>query len=327
MKNVSIIVPVYNASETIHTCLDAILNLDYPQELLEIIVVNDGSTDNTVELIQQMKSPRIKIINNDRNRGRAFTRLKGAKESSYDHLLFIDSRVIIDRGALKAIEKSGKSIQSPLTIKGTDTIWESALNSLRRLAFKKFYQSRETTFIDLSNFDDTPKGTTALYIHKELFIRATMAIEYENRYVSEDTKLLLFIVEGGKRIYLNPDFEITYLQRSGLKVNVVHLYERGPRFVDYYYGRHKTYTTLINLTLFSPLFLVGFIYLNIITFPLLLLVLLCLHTCFATLVGEDIRKKCILFFLFPIIASSFGCGVVKGLGIKVWRKIKTLEIK
>jgi len=274
-----------------------------------------------------MKLPRIKIINNSRNRGRAFTRLKGARESSHDHLLFIDSRVIIDRGALIAIEKSGEPIQSPLIIKGTNTIWDSALHSLRRLAYKKFYQSRETAFIDLSNFDTTPKGTTALYVSKELFIRATMSIEYENRYVSEDTKLLLFIVKEGKRIYLNPDFEITYLQRSGLKVNVVHLYERGPRFVDYYYGRHKTYTTLINLTLLFPLFLVSFIYLDIITFTLLLLILFCLHTCFAALVGEDMRKKCILFFLFPIIASSFGCGVVKGLGIKVWRKIKTLEIK
>ena len=327
MKQVSIIVPVYNASETIHTCLEAILNLDYPQGLFEIIVVNDGSTDNTVELIQQMKSPRIKIINNDRNRGRAFTRLKGAKESSYDHLLFIDSRVIIDRGALKSMEKSGESIQSPLTIKGTDTIWDSALNSLRRLVFKKFYQGKETTFIDLSNFDNTPKGTTALYIPKELFIRATMAIEYENRYVSEDTKLLLFIVKEGKRIYLNPDFEITYLQRSGLKVNVVHLYERGPRFVDYYYGRHKTYTNLINLALLFPIFLLVIVCLNIVTFPSLLLILLCFHTGFAALVGENLRKKCILFFLFPIIALSFGCGILKGIGIKVWKKIKTLEIK
>lgn len=323
MRQISVIVPVYNAAETIHACLTAILNLDYPEGLLEIIVVNDGSRDNTLELINAMNSPRIRIINNDRNRGRAFTRLRGARESSYDYLLFIDSRVIIDRGALRAIEKSEESIHSPLTIKGTDTIWENALNSLRRLAYKKFYLSKEPAFIDLSNFDSTPKGTTALYIPKELFIRATMAIEYESKYVSEDTKLLLSIVKDEKRIYLNPDFEITYLQRSGFKENIIHLYQRGPRFVDYYYGRHKTYTSLINLTLLSLLFLVGLICLDIITYPLLVLILLCLHTCFSALVGKNMRNKCILFLLFPIIALSFGCGVVKGLGIKGWRKIIT----
>ena len=167
MKQISIIVPVYNGSETIHACLEAILCLDYPEELLEIIVVNDGSTDNTLELVQQKKSPRIRIINNDINRGRAFTRLRGAQEASRDQLLFIDSRVIVDRAALKAIGKSEESIQSPLIIKGTDTIWDSALNSLRRVAFKKYYQHRDTRFIDLSNFDYTPKGTTALYIPKD----------------------------------------------------------------------------------------------------------------------------------------------------------------
>jgi len=117
MKQISIIVPVYNGSETIRSCLEGILNLDYPEELFEIIVVNDGSTDNTVELINMIKSPRIRIISNDRNRGRAFTRLRGARESSYDHLLFIDSRVIIDRGAPMAIENSGERIQFPLIIK------------------------------------------------------------------------------------------------------------------------------------------------------------------------------------------------------------------
>jgi len=131
MKQVSSIVPVYSAAESICACLEAILHIDYPEELLEIIVVNDGSRDTTLELINAMNSPRIKIINNERNRGRAFTRLTGARESASDHLLFIDSRVIIDRGALMAIEKSGELIQSPLTIKGTDTIWDSALNSLR----------------------------------------------------------------------------------------------------------------------------------------------------------------------------------------------------
>ena len=326
MKQVSIIVPVYNAAETICSCLEAILNLDYPEELIEIIVVNDGSTDNTLELIKAINSPRIRIISNDKNRGRAFTRLRGARESAYDHLLFIDSRVIIDRGALMAIEKSGEPIQSPLIIKGTDNIWDSALHPLRRLAFKKFYQHKETAFIDLSNFDNTPKGTTALYISKDLFIRATMAIEYQSKYVSEDTKLLLSIVKEGKRIYLNPDFAITYLQRSGFKENVIHLYHRGPRFVDYYYGRHKTYTSLINLALLFPLFLVVLVCLDNITFPFLLLILLCLHTCFTALVGENLRKKCILFFLFPIIASSFGCGVVKGLWIKGRRRIKQGQI-
>jgi len=76
MKNVSIIVPVYNASETIHTCLDAILNLDYPQELLEIIVVNDGSEDDTSEVVQKYN---VRLIENKSNLGKGSALINGIK--------------------------------------------------------------------------------------------------------------------------------------------------------------------------------------------------------------------------------------------------------
>jgi hypothetical protein len=216
------------------------------------------------------------------------------------------------------ITKTGKII---------DNVWGSTINSLRRLAFKRFYQNKETAFIDLSNFDNTPKGTGALFIPKDLFIKTALSIDYENKHVSDDTKLLFSLAKGGGRIYLNPHFKFTYLQRSGFWENVIHLYQRGPKFVDYYYGRHTTYTLIITLGLIFPLLMVGLVWLHVLSVAHILLILLCLHTGFAVAVGKDIRKKCILLFLFPIIALSLGCGVVKGLWIIVWRKIKTAQLK
>jgi len=48
----SVIVPVYNGAETIDACLTALVNQDYPQNEYEIIVVNDGSTDRTREIVE-----------------------------------------------------------------------------------------------------------------------------------------------------------------------------------------------------------------------------------------------------------------------------------
>ena len=52
LPNVSIIISAFNEEESISASLDSLLQLDYPKEKVEIIVVNDGSTDNTREAVQ-----------------------------------------------------------------------------------------------------------------------------------------------------------------------------------------------------------------------------------------------------------------------------------
>lgn len=61
----SIIVPVYNVADYLPKCLDSLLTQDLPQNEYEIIVVNDGSTDNSAEIAQQYadKYANIALIN------------------------------------------------------------------------------------------------------------------------------------------------------------------------------------------------------------------------------------------------------------------------
>ena len=61
LPNVSVIVPVYNAQETIRDCIDSLLELNYPKENLELIFVNNGSTDNTPEVLEQYSND-IRIL-------------------------------------------------------------------------------------------------------------------------------------------------------------------------------------------------------------------------------------------------------------------------
>ncbi|WP_157547625.1 glycosyltransferase family 2 protein [Hymenobacter sp. DG25A] len=70
MKNlVSILLPVYNVEDFIHKTIYSLLNQTYQD--LEIIVVDDRSTDRTVEKIREINDPRIKLIVNETNLGRA----------------------------------------------------------------------------------------------------------------------------------------------------------------------------------------------------------------------------------------------------------------
>lgn len=60
-RKVSIIVPVYNAEEHLKLCIDSILNQTYKN--IEIILVNDGSTDNSLNIIKEYKEKFLDIIN------------------------------------------------------------------------------------------------------------------------------------------------------------------------------------------------------------------------------------------------------------------------
>ena len=73
LPHVAIIVPCYNESETVRGTVNSLLALDYPKELLELLIVDDGSTDNTLEIVQEFKTD---------SRVRIFTKPNGGKHTA-----------------------------------------------------------------------------------------------------------------------------------------------------------------------------------------------------------------------------------------------------
>lgn len=96
----SIIVPVYNTKMYLEKCLDSIMNQTFTD--FEVIIVNDGSTDDSKDIIA--KYP-YKVIN-QKNQGLSMARNNGVKEATGDYLLFLDSDDYIDKDLLKEINKS-----------------------------------------------------------------------------------------------------------------------------------------------------------------------------------------------------------------------------
>ena len=89
-KKVSVIIPAYNSEKDIIRCLESIIKQTYKE--LEIIVVNDGSKDNTVNIIEDFikRDSRVKLINQE-NCGVSETRNNGIKQSTGDYILFVDA--------------------------------------------------------------------------------------------------------------------------------------------------------------------------------------------------------------------------------------------
>ena len=87
--SISVIIPVYNREKTIKYCLDSVLTQTYKN--LEVILVDDCSTDNSINIINSYNDSRIKLFTLDKNSGAQYCRNFGIKKASYDWIAFLDS--------------------------------------------------------------------------------------------------------------------------------------------------------------------------------------------------------------------------------------------
>lgn len=107
---ISVIIPAYNVENTIRKCLDSVLAQDYP--LYEIIVVEDCSTDGTLEILREYQRkaedmlPEFILITHDQNQGLGITRMGGIAAATGDWLYFLDSDDYIDQDAIGYLVKN-----------------------------------------------------------------------------------------------------------------------------------------------------------------------------------------------------------------------------
>ena len=138
MVDVSIIIPAYNVSKYIEKCLNSLINQTLKN--VEIIVINDGSTDNTLDIIKSFKDERIKIIDLKVNKGIGNARNLGIKKAKGKYIGFVDSDDYVDK-------------------KMFETMYNKAIKEDLDLVICDFYKvienTKEKIKIDIPNFENT----------------------------------------------------------------------------------------------------------------------------------------------------------------------------
>lgn len=101
---ISLIVPVYNVAPYLHRCLDSCINQNLDKSEYEIVVINDGSTDNSLAIINEYLKENSSIVLIDKeNGGLSSARNAGLKIAKGDFVWFIDSDDWIQENCLKKI--------------------------------------------------------------------------------------------------------------------------------------------------------------------------------------------------------------------------------
>lgn len=178
---ISVIIPVYNAQDSLKRCLDSIINTSF--EDYEIILVNDGSTDNSVKLIEEYReyNSKIKLIN-QKNSGPSTARNVGIECAQGDVITFVDSDDYVGNNYLESIDKAFKESGADIVFFGFARV-NSAGEVLSSHYLTEITGSYYDVLIDLSGRDMF--GYTCIKAMKRALISEHRFDEKINLYEDE----------------------------------------------------------------------------------------------------------------------------------------------
>ena len=320
---ISIVTPVFNEEKSMASYCKAIFSLDYDISDFEVVIVDDGSGDSTVKLLKEFwknSKIKLKIISLGKNSGRSIARLKGSKAAKYNDILFLDARCEIFPDALKVIKKIDYSPINPLVLQKKNNIFDLFFYILRRAFYKKnFGENFAQQYINEKNFDTMAKGTTMFFCDKKLFLESQpQNINSKNN--SDDTALLANIVRK-KPILATPLVRCYYNTRGSFIQNIRHIFNRGPKFIDYYYRPSKKHFWLINLVFILILLVIYRISSREISVSDILSGLVFMDVSLALYVARGLKDFFIFLFFFPVFLSVFMLGIIKGVFLKLFNKL------
>ena len=114
-KKVSIIVPVYNVELYIEDCLNSLLNQTYSN--YEIILINDGSTDNSIEICSKYSNKKIKIFNQN-NKGVSIARNVGISLATGQYIMFVDADDMVSKNYIENLITSIEETNTDMVVCG-----------------------------------------------------------------------------------------------------------------------------------------------------------------------------------------------------------------
>lgn len=321
----SIIIPTYNGERWLPQTIDKILVAIKKSDLLdyEIIVVNDGSTDGSVEVVKKYSKKNnlpIRVVTQP-NSGRFLARSRGTDEARYKQLLFIDTRVFIGEDSIaylfeKRRTDSSRNVWcSHVRVDKKGNIYARFWEAIAYVAWRKYFSHPKDTSYGIKEFDDYPKGTTCFYIKKDIlkeanewFLDNTMDLKTSN----DDTLLIRHIAETNS-INVSPGFWCLYHARGTMGQYTKHVYHRGKVFVDGFLRNdgNRFFVPLILFLIFSVSIPVAFVVNQSLVIPTLFtgFVLWILQLLLLLALGTPTKDALSLFILTPIFSIFYGAGI------------------
>ncbi len=203
---ITVVVPCYNVEKYVEKCIDSIMNQTYKN--LEIILVEDCSTDNTYDIIKKYpkKDKRIKVIKNEKNSGLSFSRNAGIKAATGKYIGFIDSDDYITENFYENLLKAMKKAKAEVSICDMRIVYEET----------GFQQGAPCFVNDEFNLVNVVNSGLAASACNKLFDKKIFdKYLFEVGKVNEDIAVVIPAMVNAKNIAYAPDSYYYYIQHAG----------------------------------------------------------------------------------------------------------------
>ena len=209
MPKFSIIVPVYNLEKYVSKCLDSIFN--QPFKDYEVIVVNDGSKDNSLDIIKKYtkKYKNITLID-QKNKGLSVARNEGIKKATGDYFLLLDSDDFIEYNLVSTLNNYVK--EKPDLIRFQLRTIDEDGNLISEYHEKEFDLTNGSTGFELiTNYKHVEVST--LYLYKTSYYKKNK-FSFIPGVSHEDYGLIPLVIDKAKTILSIDYIGYNYLQRN-----------------------------------------------------------------------------------------------------------------
>lgn len=220
MIEISIVVPVYNAEKYLSECIESIVNQTYPH--LEIILVNDGSTDGSGAICDKYvkKDMRIKVVHQE-NKGPAYARYTGVLVASNEYVTFVDADDWLD---LCTYEKAVKHIQRKVDM--------VTFGIIRYHAKGMYFDERNAIRAGEYNRKDIQENVIPTMLWDANLHNAGLDAALWNKIVRKE--LWLEQLEKAKELYIHYGEDVAVVYPMIMKMNHIVIMEEC-----YYYHRQR----------------------------------------------------------------------------------------
>jgi hypothetical protein len=241
--SLSVIFPVFNGTGWIGESIGAVDRSIQRSGFrdAEILVIDDGSTDDTVVEIARTAVCTPTRVVSQANAGRFQARRRGLSEVRGDYVLFIDTRVRMHADSLAFVEQHLDEPDSQVWTADVHAAVEHNplarfWRAIEHIAWRRYHGNPRWVRFGLDEFDYYPKGTTAFICPRPLLqeafddFRPTVA---DPTKFNDDTAVMRFIAARSP-INIAPEYSCTYHARTTLKAFLSHAQHRGSVLVDGY---------------------------------------------------------------------------------------------